>query len=225
MAINKQDHGGWAVYDGFEGHIAASAEELPREAERILQDFTIDTVRNSTYHPNGFLVNKYRSDETGQLRLHIWPTTREFDLLPHTHPWHMASLVMAGTYIEFLPAVELELGRQTDHELMVPSYNSAHEQVGVESTGQSVSFIYGRNYSYDTGEFHFLPAGAFHSTLMPDKEPILTLVRTGLQLYNNPSFVRDARDQSVSGSLEADRARPSEDEIHAIWEQLQSILP
>ncbi|MDB5182380.1 MAG: hypothetical protein JWO47_164 [Candidatus Saccharibacteria bacterium] len=223
MSLAEQARGEWAVDIGFDEHVAASSGTLRSEGAQILDAISIETVLQSTYHPNGFLVTKYKADETGQRRLHIWPTTRDYNMLPHTHPWHMASLVLAGTYIEFLPAVELV--EKSDYELMVPSYNAAHQQVGVQSTGRAVKFWPGRYHHYDAGEIHTLPAGAFHSTLMPEKHPVLTLVSCGPQLFDNPHFVRDTRSQPVAQSLEADRPHPNQAEAEIIWAELQTILP
>jgi len=223
MAITEQARGNWAALDGYEEHIAASSGELVDEGERILGELSVDTVRSAAYHPNGFLVTKLRADEAGQLRLHIWPPARSYNILPHTHPWHMSSLVLAGTYIEFLPTVELD--DAGGYELMVPNYNSSHQQVGVRSTGRVVSFLAGMPHSYDAGQTHSLPGGAFHSTLMPSDGPVITLMRAGPQLFDNPFFVRDMRDHPVTRSLDAERPNPTEAEAQAIWAQLQPILP
>src|SRR4051794_32510228 len=101
-------YGGWEAMEGYEDFIAQASIELDSISNDVLGQLTPDTIAQSYHHPNGFLVNTLDSSADGQLRLHIWPVGRVDDLTPHSHPWHMASKVLAGTYYEFLPTVQFD---------------------------------------------------------------------------------------------------------------------
>ncbi len=223
MLRAEQDYGGWAYTEGFDEFVTQSQLELASMADDVLGDITLQTILDSVRHPNGFFVTKLRDEPEGQLRLHLWPTVRNNDILPHTHPWHLSSLVLAGTYIEFLPAVDMN--PKGDYELMVPHYNESHEQDGVETTGHNVGVYPIDPYRhYDAGEFHSLPAGAFHSTMMPRSEPVLTLMRTSRQFYDNPSFVQNRGAPKTGQSLATDRPNPTREEAEEIWAQIEPTL-
>lgn len=221
MSIGEKNFGGWETTIGYEAFIEEAVPQLQDLSKTVLHGLSKSALRRTVHHPNGFLVNTLESSPEGQFRLHIWPTGRIDDLTPHSHPWHLASIVLAGNYVEFIPRVELD--DTSSHELMVPTYNEARQQTGVTTTDRRVSFDLGESASYQPGDFHFLPGGAFHVTPLPIEIPFVTLVKTGPQLYDNPSFVK--RTQNVEEQIGGtDRQPPTDEEIEIIWEQLAPVI-
>jgi hypothetical protein len=215
-------YGGWECLNGYEEFIGHAALELAHVSDDILKKISPKVIAESYHHPNGFLVNTLRSDAEGQLRLHIWPVGRVDDLTPHSHPWHMASRVLAGTYVEYLPSVKFD--PTTANELIVPRYNEQRVQTGFIETGRTVSFELGEPDAYNRGETHYLPAGAFHVTPLPRRLPILTLVRTSAQLFDTPSFVKRTVHVEEQMTLTESRRSPTPVETEAIWNQVEALL-
>lgn len=212
----------WGVHTGYDAFVAAAHEELVATSAQVLESIDVETVRTSLRHPNGFLVRVLNSDETGQLRLHIWPTDRQGDQAPHSHPWHLSSLVLAGTYPEYLPDVQMTDGGS--HEIMIPVLNEQRQYTGITSTGRTVDFDLGNLHEYAAGEQHVLPAGAYHATPLPGGSPLITLARTGPQLYGAPSFLREITSADDPPMSVIDRMPPTPAEAEAIWAEIEAIL-
>jgi hypothetical protein len=222
MVTGERSIGEWGTLIGYEEFRDSARPQLEKLSNKVLSGITRASLGSTVHHPNGFLVNTLAISPDGQLRLHIWPTGRVDDLTPHSHPWHLASIVLAGDYVEYIPYVSLD--DKSRHELMVPSYNDTMQQIGIQATQRTVSFELGQPRTYQAGEMHFLPAGVFHVTPLPTEKPFVTLVRTGPQLYDNPSFVKRETNQSDQLSVMSDRKRPTDDEIEIIWSQLAPIV-
>jgi hypothetical protein len=220
--VSKDVFSGWAYECGYSEFVEETTEELQELGEDLLANFSPDSIRGSLHHPNGFLVNTLDNNPDRQLRLHIWPTGKFVGLTPHSHPWHMTSLVLAGVYTEYIPDVQIDALSQ--HELMGTSFNEDRKQTGNGYTGQNVRFELGSAATYLAGQFHSLPAGEFHITPLPTTEPIITLVRTSPQFFNNPTYVLSDINKELQLTNAADRQPPSEEEVIRVWEELVPIL-
>lgn len=220
-----EQYGGWQVEDGFEEFVQTARECLDEQADEILLELAEDGLQGFRKHPNGFWVRTLENDAHHQLRLHVWPPSSIPELTPHSHPWHMASRVLAGTYVEHLPGVDI-FSQNPTHDLMVPKYNDRYEQVGVQPAQQRVRFDLGELHRYDAGDYHYLPAGAFHATPLPENDPLLTLVYTGPQLYSNPSFVESNVQPSSreKASFHKDRELVSPEEAAALWLEIERVF-
>lgn len=120
-----------------------------------------------TWHPNGFVVFELGPLPSGALRLHIWPeeerVVRHSSVNPHTHPWDLYAVILAGTYAE---------------RLLEPSATA----VGGEFHAAEIDYLRDRDAlspsgtcrlrpqsaaSFTVGQAHTVPAGAIHETLVP----------------------------------------------------------
>jgi hypothetical protein len=218
----NSEFSGWAVTNGYEEFIKEADQELKASAAEVLANISPDSIRGSLQHPNGFLVNTLKNNAEGQLRLHFWPTGRFDDLTPHSHPRHMASLILAGTYTEFIP--DVKLNDASEHKLMGTVFNEERQQIGNGYTGRNVRFSLGKLATYTAGESHYLPAGEFHITPLPETAAIITLIRTSQQLFETPTYVLRQRNQEAQLSNAPDRKPPTEDEVQTIWSQLVPII-
>jgi hypothetical protein len=221
MEANRQ-YSGWAATEGYDDFKKSSSFELGKIGEIVLDSITADSLRGSLRHPNGFLVNTLENESEGQLRLHIWPTGRVDDLTPHSHPWHMSSLVLAGTNREYIPTVRLN--EDNGRPLMGTGFDEERKQITNAYTGRDVSFELGDLATYNARDYHHLPAGEFHITPLPQVEPIITLVRTGRQLFDNPTYVLRTTYTKEQLSNASDRKSPTEEEVELIWTQIKPIL-
>lgn len=212
----------WAVLDGYEEFVEKSLQELAAIRDEVASSLGPDAIRATLQHPNGFLVRTLDNSDDGQLRLHIWPTGVETDVTPHSHPWHMASLVLAGAYSEYIPSVRID--EAGEHQLYVSYFSEDRQQVGSKLSGRKFSIDLGELTVYHAGEYHILPAGAFHATPLPQTQPIVTLVRTSRQFYENPSYFESKLNRELQMSKAADREPPSEEQVRAIWRTLEPLL-
>lgn len=221
MSVERQ-FSAWAVDDGYDEFVARATDNLTAVGSYVLGEITRDTVAESTWHPNGFLINKTQMEDGEWLRLHIWPTLRVDDLTPHSHNWHMASLVLAGTYLEYVPNVRLD--NDSGFKLMGTVFDENGDQKDNQYTGRNVDFELGPLASYSAGDFHYLPGGEFHVTPLPEDQPIVTLVHTGRQLFKTPTYVLRQINQDLQLTNAEDRPAPTADQVDQIWSEVKPII-
>ncbi|MGZ6005458.1 MAG: hypothetical protein ACXWLH_04895 [Candidatus Saccharimonadales bacterium] len=212
----------WSVHEGYEEFVDRATEELDRLKDGIRDLLSPLMIRICKRHPNGFLVCRLARSSEGQIRLHIWPTGIETDVTPHSHPWHMVSIVLAGVYREYIPEVKLD--DTSSNGLTVSTFDKDGKQIDSTPSGRNVSFDLGEITEYPADNMHKLPAGAFHATPLPQEQPIVTLVRTSPQLYPNPNFVESDLNRELKMPTEADRHPPTEQQVQAIWSELKPLL-
>jgi len=219
---SREEFSGWTYTGGYDEFVEEATQELEAIGNGVLASINPDSIRSSLRHPNGFLVNTLDNDPDRQLRLHIWPTGNFVGLTPHSHPWHMTSLVLAGVYTEYIPDVKLD--STSEHQLIGTRFDKDRRQIGNGYTGQNVNFELGELRSYERGQYHNLPAGEFHITPLPLTEAIVTLVRTSPQFFSNPTYVLSEVNKTAQLTTASDRKPPNEDEVLKIWEELVLIL-
>ncbi|CAN5171224.1 hypothetical protein BH09PAT3_BH09PAT3_0720 [soil metagenome] len=165
-------------YDSFLESVNRSADNYLGAASRVLKNLTADDLRkNAMVHPDGFLKlqigpNNWVHD--GQVRLHLWIPGREGTKQPHSHPWHLASWVVAGSYNEYLPKLhEVTDGQLAHYRIAYPS--STDQRLGVTRIGESVfTTETGSLQTTPEGGIHALPAGPTHMSA-PDGRGGVTL--------------------------------------------------
>jgi hypothetical protein len=138
------------------------------------------------WHPNGFVVWPVtKLSGLGTLRLHIWPdrdrVAKPWGLPIHRHDWHLASTVLVGTYRDTLYAdssiepASSTWRRMNSHQIEILADN--HRRVVAE---EEVFFISESEVRVvHAPGFHYVPAGVFHETLIPEGRFVATLIIAG----------------------------------------------
>lgn len=132
------------------------------------------------WHPNGFVVFELGEVARGRLRLHLWPDSdrhlRDEVEHVHTHPWDLCSKVLIGTYRERM----LEPTHSTALDALAFSkarIDYALDRNTLRPTGRE--FLRPTHVvTASAGEFHEVPAGTAHQTLIPKNEFVATLLVT-----------------------------------------------
>lgn len=133
------------------------------------------------WHPYGFAV--YKVDEIarlGTVRLHIWSDGRRIAKPHHPpvheHEWHLAGLVIAGTYLDELHDVTPTHGPADAEVYEIESTPAGTDRF--QPTGQPVKVRRRGVRPYHRGEIHFIEAGAFHASPIPETSFAATLALT-----------------------------------------------
>jgi hypothetical protein len=177
-------------YDDFREESDYSWPIYVQEASRILQRLTPQGLRRASVHPDGFLKLSIGPDNgvlDGQVRLHFWIPGRAGTRQPHGHPWHLASLVLAGTYNEYLPDLRAtDSGRLRKFKVLYPPKKD--ERAGVHQVGTDVfESEPGPLYRTSKGGTHYLPAGPIHMSA-PDISGGITLAVMSPRFKNEAYF-------------------------------------
>ncbi len=146
--------------------------------------------RSGLWHPNGFMVFQLGTKpDLGTLRLHIWPkglrqmNKRVNGDTIHDHAWHLASRILQGTYtdeiydVSEVPFQISEEGRaqQGLFRLFRVKYDpESHESLATDGT--LVSAVLREHRVALSDEHHFIEAGVFHKTTIPEDKFVATLV-------------------------------------------------
>jgi hypothetical protein len=131
------------------------------------------------WHPNGFVVFRIGdAGRLGQLRLHVWPEGDRRGVAEHpeihSHNWDLASLVLAGTYVDDLYAFDDDAERFYAHAV---SYDGGGDSL--TPTGERVGLRRNTRREVAAGSFHFIPAGMPHRTHIEPGKLVVTLVVMG----------------------------------------------
>jgi hypothetical protein len=151
----------------------SAGASLPRWADGVLADVAAGRrdVR-AVRHPLGFLcLPLERIGDTG-ICLHLW--SADYAALPttsgvHCHSWDLLSFVLSGE-LGNIPA-RVAVGR-THRVFEIISVGDVDE---VRATRRTVASRPGPVARYRAGEVYEMPAGAFHSTMVPDGHMALTV--------------------------------------------------
>jgi hypothetical protein len=145
------------------------------------------------WHPYGFAVFKVgQIMDVGSLRLHIWSAGARVALRNHPpvheHEWHLAGLVLAGTYVD----ESFEFGSADGGSDEVVAIHTRDATDLFTPTGQ-----HGRVHSYgrslfSAGEIHFVEAGAYHASPIGLGSFAATLALTSAPVQPRRSIVGDA---------------------------------
>jgi hypothetical protein len=179
----------------FDAFCAKKRELLERDGARIVDDLTSGRLALSSvaWHPYGFVVFILSTSATeGTLRVHFWPKGRRkvWARHPtiHCHDWHLASLVLAGTYRERL-FNQAGPGGGEGHGTRIATYvvtkNEAGDDVRWPST-DSIALRPGVLESYQAKAMHFIPARTFHATMIPRSLVCVTVLVTSPRIVATP---------------------------------------
>jgi hypothetical protein len=132
----------------------------------------LETTR-SVWHPSGFMIFTLgKHPELGFLRLHVWP-----DLLRqaapkgdkiHDHSWPIASLAVAGTYIDEIYDISDTTHVPVDKDapdgllrLYTAPYRPNGSQI-LHTDGRCVQAVPIERRTVPHSEFHTIEPGVFH---------------------------------------------------------------
>lgn len=135
--------------------------------------------------------------ELGFLRLHVWPANvrrviQKADVI-HSHPRHIASTVLSGTYSDLIFDVRQGTGQQNGpqaNEYTVYSKAINPDQTEVllsEDTVVEVTVKEDRKIT--TGSQHFIAPGIFHQTNVPLTESCVTLAFNSFRTSTDGPYV------------------------------------
>jgi hypothetical protein len=164
-------------FDDFRQQCEVSWSTYLRSAKRVLNTITPACLSTASVHPDGFLkipIGPANGMRDGRVRLHFWLPGRSSIREPHSHPWHLSSLVIAGTYREYLPKLEPDFNG-TFARYEVQYYPDRDARLEVRRTGaESFNAVMGALHKTPQGQTHHLPEGPVHMS-SPDGSGAITL--------------------------------------------------
>jgi len=153
-----------------------AADWVPRWALELLRDIAsgrrdLTTVR----HPLGFLcIPAQRTGEHG-ICVHVWTPALQPALTTsqvHSHSWDLTSYVLYGTLHNQRIQVA-DAGTTATHRIFeVRSHGDMDE---LHATNRLVSCEPEAASEYGAGCVYFLPAGEFHTTVVPGQQEVATV--------------------------------------------------
>jgi hypothetical protein len=183
----------------FEGFIDACRSILPKYAVN-LANLISDTSPKGLWHPNGFIVFKLVPlTNVGLLRLHIWPAATRVDRpwgpRLHKHGWHLASLVLAGTYTDIIFSDSFSQ-HAIAHSRRMATYDvllrpNSPDLIRARGEVRYVGEAMRRNIKQ--GSFNFIPAHVLHDTVIPAGKYVATLAIQSTVIHFE-SFVAEEDD-------------------------------
>lgn len=127
------------------------------------QDFN-----KARWHAGGgffvFYLSNTNTRPEGQLRVHVWPEAvmREYTDV-HLHPWHLASLVVHGTYSERIAEL-ISNGDETKYTLYDSFQNPDNPSDYTIAPLAPAFFRFSQPQKYETGFIHCLEKRRYHLT-------------------------------------------------------------
>lgn len=160
------------------------------DTQELAQGITPEDISAIRWHPSAFMVVHLTPPlvrAEGQLRLHIWPggiNRCETDI--HSHPWNLASKVVMGTYVEYLPSVQLADQTGEVQWRAIGSWHEPNDPDRVHLTKDAkVAVDMGKLITYADGSVHMLPGGVYHQTPVSGSAPLITLAMMGENRYTS----------------------------------------
>ncbi|GLY79135.1 hypothetical protein [Actinoallomurus iriomotensis] len=204
-----------------------SAEPTLKEFARSALPSVTKTLSGGTWHPYGFAIwYLHTVPQLGKLRLHVWPDenrkTRPWGPRIHRHGWHLASLVLTGTYRDVLYSDSAEHPGPGDWRPVAP-YRVEVLPGNKRRITPEDGTLYIRqeqDREVDASDMHYIPAGKFHETLIPSDEFVATLVLLGHEQGVGSSAVEDQR----LGPRVHQRSSLADSEAERILDRLQARL-
>lgn len=131
------------------------------------------------WHPLGFISIKLAQQHSSNVKFHIWyplfrrPQSRELKI--HNHDFDLTSHVLYGSVTNI--AYDVTRGMvYTPYRL----YKAVIEEKAsyLYATTEYALYELRESQQINVGETYKVPKGAFHSTVVPEKELAITVVRT-----------------------------------------------
>jgi len=155
----------------------AAADRVPRWALELLRGIAAGRVELAAVrHPLGFLcLPAQRRGEHG-VCVHLWTPEFQPTLTTsgvHSHSWDLTSYVLYGTLHNQRVHVAEAPGAATHRIFEVRSRGGVDE---LHATGRLVSCEPEPAHEHGAGSVYLLPAGEFHSTVVPGSQEVATVV-------------------------------------------------
>ena len=153
-----------------------AADWVPRWALGLLRDIAggrrdLTAVR----HPLGFLCMPVQRIGGHGVCVHVWTPALQPSLTTsqvHSHSWDLTSYVLYGTLRNQRIRVA-EAGAAATHRIFeVRSHGDTDE---LHATTRLVSYEPEAAREYGAGRVYFLPAGEFHTTVVPGAQEVATV--------------------------------------------------
>lgn len=204
-------------FDDFRQDTERAFPAYVAAASRVIKAITPEILkRQAMVHPDGFLkvqIGPQHGVHDGQVRLHFWIPGRRSTEQPHSHPWHLASFVLAGTYREYQPVMRPTLRGLNEYRVKYP--NGQDVRAGVERVGrQTFACDRGELHKTKTGDAHYLPTGPTHMS-SPDGLGGITLA------VMSPRFADEAHFFANDDTPYAERT--TETDIAAVTDFINSV--
>jgi hypothetical protein len=175
-------------------------DALDNFRKSLLSKVLGDAPDRGIWHPNGFAIWPIRRlTGLGTLRLHIWPdlnrVIRPWGPPIHRHGWHLASAVVVGTYRDTLYEGSLTRPASTQWRQMTPYridiLPEDRRQIVAEEGSVFIRAAESRVIS--APGFHYVQAGVFHDTLIPEGQFVATLIIEGEHRGPSPLALEEHR--------------------------------
>ncbi len=166
------------------------ATELPNNLNSFL----------SAWHPSGFMVYQLGTAEgLGMLRLHVWPDTdrkgsEKGDTI-HDHAWHVASLVLKGTYQDTVFDVAQEAAaseHDRKHKGLLRLFDASYKPDASQELTTNGTCVRATPITERTilkGEEHSINPSVFHQPNISSDRSVVTLVLNSFRAYNSGPYV------------------------------------
>lgn len=196
--------------------------------ERVKRDIIPNLEQQeATWHPLGFMVISLgMHSEYGSLRLHIWPEghrdVRSIEPGIHDHAWHLASVVMHGTYRDEFHRVSRTADIDETERRSIGALRSF--QVGYNPGLPDELAFDGNTYTTEVTEerrieergIHWIKVGQFHKTTIPIDECVATMVLDSRPMGFRPRVLLD----TDADSIQSARRRATVEELAMAREQI-----
>lgn len=145
-------------------------DRLPGWALGLLRDIAAGrSPIRAVRHPLGFVCLPVERTGDAGVCVHIWsdalPRSSATTSQVHCHSWDLTSFVLYGQVRNVrAEVVDADAGSATHRVCAVISTPDGDE---IEPTGRTVRHLPGRTEVYGAGDTYTLPAGVFHSSVVP----------------------------------------------------------
>lgn len=177
-----------------------SAESTLGEFTRSALSTATESLSGGVWHPHGFAIWDLRAiPQLGKLRLHVWPDMdrkiRPWGPRIHRHGWHLASLVLTGTYRDVLYSDSAQQPGSGGWRPVTPYRVEAlpGDQRRITPEDGTLYIRQEEHREVNASDMHYIPAGKFHDTLIPTDEFVATLVLLGQEQGMGSSAVEEQR--------------------------------
>ena len=186
LEVSKSD-----VYDRFCEETDAMFARYNAAAAQVIRTMTKEKLSSATMHPDGFIKLQIGPEDfaaNGQVRLHFWVPGRLGTKQPHSHPWHLASRNLVGTYTEFLPRLAEDDGAKLNrYQISYPSGKDQRAGITVPERHKLYRKEDGAAQITPEGMNHYLPAGPIHMS-SPDGAGGITLAVMSRRFSDEANF-------------------------------------
>jgi hypothetical protein len=198
---------------------------VPRE---ILCAIEYSDIVQAESHPNGFYIIRLSDPQRkldGQVRIHIWQADSNIDRSKaeiHKHPWHLASKVLFGKYVEQIADVKHVEDEEAANYISIRMERDIDTGNNRYVDPEFVSVELSKPHVYETGSTHYLSEPTYHHTPINSTGLVVTMPIMGCSLNDQRRFL--APIGNISRPVEDLHHRGTEDEVDAIWLQVQEAV-